>query len=83
MFYLSKRKYLRWILCAINSYRILKYLTKIFTFSILFFKKCKKTCHVNVPALTQMQKFCIMQFAREQLSIVQLARQQYTIAQYT
>ena len=54
---------LRWLLCAINFYRILNYFTKVFTLSVLILKN-KKTFHINVPTLTQKQKFCSMQFAR-------------------
>ena len=59
--------FVRWLLCAINFYRTLNYFTKVFTLGVLFFKKhvfFKKTCHINVPTLSQTQKFCIMQFAR-------------------
>ena len=31
--------FLRWLLCAINFYRILNYFTKVFTLGVLFFKK--------------------------------------------
>ena len=51
------------ILCAINSYRILNYFTKVFALSVLFMF-FKKEAHMNVPTLTQTQKIRIMQFVR-------------------
>ena len=41
----TKRAFLWCLLCAINFYRILNYFTKVFTLSILFFKKSKNLRH--------------------------------------
>ena len=49
---------------------------------IFIFYKNKKSCNVNLPTLTQTQKFRIMQFARQQLPLLQYARQQSPIMQF-